>query len=97
MREGAAMSEIQSLPGAVKTDAGVKVNGVVCQPIVDKCDGCDRIRGFEDQKYCVSYPVPAGKWRMGGRCNFATHIQKEAAKAVKVNPLKASKRAAAGK
>ena len=32
----------------------------------------------------------------GGRCNFATHIKVEAAAAQKVNPLKASKRAAKG-
>lgn len=91
------MSELQPLAGAEKTDAGVKVNGVVVQPIIDKCEGCDRSRSFEDQTYCASFPVPASKWRMGNRCNMATHLQREAAAAVKVNPLKAAKRASRGK
>ncbi|MDR3073300.1 MAG: PxxKW family cysteine-rich protein [Deltaproteobacteria bacterium] len=91
------MSEIQTLAGAEKTDAGVKVNGVVVQAVIDKCEGCDRIRAFDGQNYCSSFPVPAGKWRMGNRCNMATHIQTQHAAAQKVNPLKASKRAAKGK
>ena len=90
------MSELQPLAGAEKTDAGVKVNGVIVQPIADKCEGCDRARVFEDTKYCSSFPVPASKWRMGNRCNMATHLHKEVAAAQKVNPLKASKRAARG-
>ena len=32
-----------------------------------------------------------------GRCNFATHIKTEGGKSAKVNPLKASKRAAKGR
>ena len=41
-------------------------------------------------------PNPAKKW-FDGRCNFATHIKTESGKAAKVNPLKASKRAAKGR
>ena len=91
------MSEIQPLAGAEKTDAGVKVNGVVVQPVIDKCEGCDRIREFDGQHFCSSFPVPASKWRMGNRCNMATHVQVVHQSAQKVNPLKASKRAAKGK
>ncbi|GHV52406.1 hypothetical protein FACS1894206_01140 [Deltaproteobacteria bacterium] len=91
------MSDIQVLSGAEKTDAGVKMNGVTLQPVIDKCEGCDRIRSFEEQNYCSSFPAPAGKWRMGNRCNMATHVQVQHAVAAKVNPLKASKRAAKGK
>ena len=43
-------------------------------------------------------PTPSAKWNLGV-CNYATHVEKEApvvAKA-KVNPLKAAKRAAAGR
>ena len=91
------MSEMQPLSGAEKTDAGVKVNGVTVQAIIDKCEGCERIRAFDGQQYCANFPVPAGKWRMGNRCNMATHIKTQHSAAQKVNPLKASKRAAKGK
>ena len=84
-----------ALLNAVKTAEGVVVNGFVVSPIIDKCEGCDRVREFEGQQFCSSYPTPARKWT-GGRCNFATHIKIEAAAAQKVNPLKASKRAAKG-
>lgn len=84
------------LENAVKTEAGVLINGITCQPVVEKCDGCDRIRDFESERYCSSYPAPARKWNLG-RCNFATHVRDIAKGAAKVNPLKASKRAAKGK
>ena len=90
------MSNAKTLEGAVKTEEGIAVNGVLLSPIVDKCDTCDRIREFEDQKFCSSYPNPARKWATG-RCNFATHMKAEAGGSAKVNPLKASKRAARGR
>ena len=79
----------KTLEGAVKTEAGVEVNGILIQPVVEQCAGCERVRAFEGQEYCSSYPVPARKWA-GGKCNFATGK-------AKVNPLKASKRAAKGR
>ncbi len=84
------------LENATKTDDGVTLNGFVLSPIVEKCEGCDRVRDFEEQKYCSSYPTPGRKW-VGGNCNFATHVKAKAAAAAKVNPLKASKRAAKGR
>ncbi|MCR4665950.1 MAG: PxxKW family cysteine-rich protein [Desulfovibrio sp.] len=84
------------LEKAVKTDDGVMLNGFLLSPIVDQCDGCDRVRDFEEGKYCSSYPNPASKWA-GGRCNFATHAKIAVAQQAKVNPLKASKRAAKGR
>lgn len=84
------------LQNAVKTADGVFVNGFVISPCVEQCNGCERIRSFDDQEYCSSYPDPARKW-MGGNCNFATHIKTTVADKVKVNPLKASKRAAKGR
>ncbi|HIW77675.1 MAG TPA: PxxKW family cysteine-rich protein [Candidatus Bilophila faecipullorum] len=90
------MSDEKTLVGAVKTEQGVELKGIVMQPIIDKCEGCDRVRSFEEEKFCSSYPVPARKWA-DGRCNFATHIKVESGKAAKVNPLKASKRAAKGR
>lgn len=90
------MSADKTLAGAVKTAQGVEVNGIAILPIVEKCEGCDRVRQFEEQSYCGSYPSPERKW-VGGRCNFATHIKTTAAGSAKVNPLKASKRAAKGR
>lgn len=84
------------LPNAVQTAEGVAVNGFIVSPCVEQCAGCDRVRAFGDQKFCSSYPDPACKWK-GGNCNFATHIKTEAAAKAKVNPIKASKRAAKGR
>ena len=84
------------LQGAEKTDAGIMMNGMLILPVVEQCASCDRIRFFDEQEFCSSYPVPARKW-VGGRCNFATHIKGEAVSKAKVNPLKASKRAAKGR
>ena len=84
------MSDEKTLVGAVKTEQGVEVKGMLMQPVVEKCEGCDRVRTFEEQQFCGRYPHP-------GRCNFATHIKTESGKAAKVNPLKASKRAAKGR
>ncbi len=66
-----------------------------CYPIVEKCNGCDRIHEFGGQTYCKSYPEPAVKWEHNA-CNFATHVQATFDKSgqVKINPIKASKRAA---
>lgn len=84
------------LQNAVKTNEGVIVNGFVLSPCVEQCTGCDRVREFESQQFCSSYPDPARKWA-GGKCNFATHLKVEVSTQAKVNPLKASKRAAKGR
>lgn len=84
------------LENATKTAEGVLVKGIAISPIIDRCEGCDRVREFDEQKFCSSYPMPERKW-VGGRCNFATHAKTAAAAAAKVNPLKASKRAAKGR
>lgn len=66
-------------------------------PIIEKCTGCDRVIERNDQKYCKTYATPEAKWKLG-LCNFATHQKAEFSTAkVKVNPLKASKRAAGKK
>lgn len=62
------------------------------QPIIDNCDGCGRIVDNGQAKTCRTYLDPTAKWRLG-QCNFATHIERNIAVQVKVNPLKASKRA----
>jgi len=87
-----------SLEGAVMTDAGLNYKGVIMEPIVEKCEGCERVVPFENSTYCPTYAKPSAKWAKGA-CNFATHTRAEADKGAKakVNPLKASKRAARGR
>lgn len=87
-----------TLDGAVMTDAGLTYKGVVMHQIVEKCEGCERIASVEGGKYCPTYAQPEKKWS-SGVCNFATHVRAEVGKGgkVKVNPLKASKRAARGR
>ena len=75
---------------------GCAYNGGTCHPAVEPCEGCDRTVTAGDMVYCQSYPDPAAKWRYG-KCNFATHIKGEAKVEVKLNPLKASKRAGRGR
>ena len=84
------------LENATKTAEGVVVNGFVLSPVVEQCNGCERMREFDGEQFCSSYPAPARKWAVG-RCNFATHATAQATAAAKVNPLKASKRAAKGR
>lgn len=84
------------LQNAVKTAEGVAVNGFIISACVEQCSGCDRVRTFDEQEFCSSYPDPAYKWK-GGNCNFATHIKAQVTDKAKVNPLKASKRAAKGR
>jgi hypothetical protein len=67
-----------------------------CHPTVESCAGCERTVAAGDQFYCKSYPDPAAKWRYG-TCNFATHVKGESKEVGKINPLKASKRAAGNK
>ncbi len=93
-----AKKKIISLEGAVKTDAGLTYKGVIMDPIDDKCEGCERVAEVEGGKYCPTYAQPTTKWAKG-ICNFATHARAGVDKGgkVKVNPLKASKRAARGR
>lgn len=95
----AKKKKVQSgLDGATLTDNGVLYNGFILEPIIESCDGCERVTPFEGKKYCPSYAMPARKWTRGV-CNFATHVRAETTSGgdVKVNPLKASKRAARGR
>jgi hypothetical protein len=67
------------------------------QSIVEKCEGCERVIEVESTRYCRTYTEPAAKWKLG-ICNFATHVKPELNVAkIRINPLKASKRASAGK
>lgn len=67
------------------------------QPVVENCEGCNRIVEESGAKYCNSYLQPESKWRLG-ICNFATHAKPEIeVVTVRINPLKAAKRASAKK
>ncbi len=72
---------------------GCKYNGGSCRPIVEQCNGCQRIIEVPAGKYCSVFPDPSSKWRLGP-CNMATHISNgnESKNNKKINPLKASKR-----
>jgi len=68
-----------------------------CQVIVDNCEGCERIVLGTIGNVCASFPSPEKKW-LNGICNFATHVKIEIkTEDLKVNPLKASKKAVAKK
>jgi len=62
-------------------------------PVIEQCNGCERTVDAEGGRFCDTYMNPPAKWRLG-ICNFATHVKPEV-KVVKirVNPLKAAKRA----
>lgn len=83
---------------AEETPQGLKYNGFILEPIVEQCKGCERIVARNGDEFCTSYAKPAGKWSHGV-CNFATHVKASVDNQgnVKVNPLKASKRAARGR
>ena len=71
---------------------GCQFNGGACHQIIEKCEGCQKVQEFPAGKYCISFPDPSIKWR-NGVCNMATHAKAENGNhAVKINPLKASKR-----
>ena len=78
-------------------------NGNSCFPIVEEClsgddeKACEHIVEFPKGKFCAKFPNPENRWERG-RCPLATHIKVdfEAPLEKKLNPLKASKRAARG-
>ena len=72
---------------------GCQFNGGHCHPIVEQCEGCQRIQEFPTGKYCTSFPDPSVKWR-SGICSMATHVKASNGNQGngKINPLKASKR-----
>jgi len=67
------------------------------QPVVEACEGCGRIVENGDGIYCQATNFPQSKWRLG-LCNLATHVKGPVeSNSAKINPLKASKRAAKSK
>jgi len=83
----------------MSTEKRANINTMVARlPIVDQCEGCERIREEGGAKVCFKYAEPAFHWEDGQICLMATHIKKEVTVVKKaVNPLKASKRMAGKK
>lgn len=90
------MAKASSNKANLASDINMELyTGGFFKAIVEQCDGCERVIEVDSTKYCKSYQSPDAKWRLG-ICNFATHQKPELITAkVKVNPLKASKRAMA--
>jgi hypothetical protein len=73
---------------------GCSYNGGACFGVIEQCTGCDRAKEFPTGVFCISFPDPKQKWKLGN-CNMATHIKKAPVQNTpKINPLKASKRSA---
>lgn len=76
---------------------GCTFNGGRCQTVVESCEGCGKTVVSEEGTFCLVAPSPAKKWAAGA-CNFATHLKVAVVETTqKLNPLKASKRAAGKK
>lgn len=76
------------------SNKGCQFNGGNCHPIIEKCEGCQKIVNRPSGDYCLVFPDPAIKWRVGN-CSMATHTKAaNEKKNGKTNPLKASKRQA---
>lgn len=81
---------------AFMTAKGCGYKGGICQQIVEQCSGCGRQGQYSSGWYCTACPEPSSKWR-NGICNLATHVSATVPSSEtkqKINPLKASKRAA---
>ena len=92
------MAEKNYFEGATQVEGGIVFNGFNLEPVVEKCDGCGRSHEFEGAKYCSSYAQPVASWKHAA-CNLASNVKASLDKGgkVKINPLKASKRAAKGR
>jgi hypothetical protein len=74
------------------TKNGCQFNGGSCHTIVEQCKDCQKILELPTGQYCLSFPDPAMRWRVG-TCTMATHVKAITSKGnAKLNPLKASKR-----
>ncbi|MFN2354191.1 MAG: PxxKW family cysteine-rich protein [Desulfopila sp.] len=81
----------------MQKQAAVKYSDGKFQPVIEDCQGCERIVEEDGSQFCRTYLFPKAKWKRG-ICNFATHKKPEIKVTnIKVNPLKAAKRASASK
>jgi len=99
VQEALVMAEKNTKKTSEKTAAEnvAKYSNGLFNPIIEKCEGCERIVTVKNGRYCQTYISPEAKWKLN-MCNFATHVKPEISMtATKINPLKASKRAMAKK
>lgn len=68
-----------------------------CEEVISKCEKCNNIMTFDGKEYCSIYASPKSKWLSIGGCPMATTKIIVAEVKNKINPLKASKRAAKSK
>ncbi len=81
----------------MQTSEAVKYSAGAFQPVIEQCDGCERIVEEDSARFCKTYMDPEAKWRLG-MCNFATHAKPEIkVVTVRINPLKAAKRASSSR
>lgn len=74
---------------------GCSFIGGSCKPVSEKCEGCKNVEQFDNVVYCISYMEPSTKWAENKVCPMCTVIvEKIKEEANKINPLKASKKAA---
>lgn len=49
------------------------------RPVIEQCNGCDRVKSDGAAQMCSAFAFPDTKWRLGP-CSMATHIKAESAK-----------------
>lgn len=76
--------------------SGCVFPGGSCKPITSQCIGCTNTVIYEDVVYCKSYMNTESKW-LSGRCPLCTVKIEVKVVEQKINPLKASKKAARSK
>ena len=61
---------------------GAAINNVNLdrRPIVEQCNGCERVLSENGGQNCAAFAFPDTKWRLGP-CSMATHIKAETGKA----------------
>lgn len=94
----AKKNKTKKVASAASLGLDKKLAAIDKSPIDDRCEGCERIEEVSGEKYCQKYAEPAFHWEDDQICSFATHVKREVSVVKKIiNPLKASKRAAAKK
>lgn len=76
------------------TKSGCSFTDGSCRTIIEGCIGCNKVVEYPTGQYCKVYADPASRWIVG-KCAIASHVTRELKESTqKINPLKASKRAA---
>ena len=71
---------------------------IVKLPVDERCEGCDKVETTDACSFCKKYADPSFHWENDQVCSFASHVKREIkVNTKKLNPLKASKRAAGKK